>query len=84
MSSRWREYTLSLDGSHHVHRGRSAYASRFLEVLKLHVSGAYHITPEGEPVYEARYLRTFGFYEDRAVVHSHEGWFHELPDGSPL
>ena len=93
MSSRWREYTLSQDASHHVHQGRPAYASRFLEVLKFHApglapardaSGAYHIGPGGEPAYQARYLRTFGFYEERAAVRSHEGWFHVLPDGSPL
>ncbi len=93
MSSRWSDYRISQDGSHHVHRDRPAYARRFLEVLKFHepglapardVSGGYHITPDGLPAYTDRHLRTFGFYEGRAAVQSHDGWFHILPDGAPL
>lgn len=93
MTSQWRDYSLSSDGSYHVYRGHPAYASRFLEVLKFHApglapardaSGAYHITPDGKPAYDARYMRTFGFYENFAAVHSYDGWFHVLPNGSPL
>ena len=89
----WRDYRVSPDGTHHVHLGQPAYSARFLEALKFHApglapvldrSGACHITPEGNPAYEARHLRTFGFYEDRAAVHSHDGWFHIMPDGTPL
>ncbi|MCE2404232.1 MAG: methyltransferase [Dehalococcoidia bacterium] len=36
------------------------------------------------PAYESRHVRTFGFYEGRATVHSEDGWFHILPDGNPL
>ena len=93
MSSDWRHYRISADGTHHVFDGRPAYAARFLDVLKFHApglapvlddSGAYHITPAGLPVYDARHVRTFGFYEGRAAVHSADGWFHVLSDGSPL
>ena len=93
MINQWREYGLSSDASYHVHRGHPAYALRFLEVLKFHApglapardaSGAYHIKPDGRPAYNARYVRTFGFYEGFAAVHSDDGWFHVLPDGSPL
>ena len=93
MSSDWRNYRISDDGTRHVCEGRPAYAGRFLEVLKFHApglapvrdnSGAYHITPDGLPAYDARHVRTFGFYEGRAAVHSAGGWFHVLPDGSPL
>ena len=93
MSGNWRDYRISTDGTHHVCDGRPAYAARFLEVLKFHApgvapvlddSGAYHITPDGLPTYESRHVRTFGFYEDRASVHSADGWFHILPDGSFL
>ena len=89
----WREYGISEDESHHVYRGQPGYRSRFHEVLKFHepglapvldASGAYHITPDGLPAYEPRYIRTFGFYEGRAAVHSEDGWFHILSDGSPL
>ena len=93
MSSSWRRYRISEDATHHVHRGRPAYDSRFHEVLKFHEpglapvhddSGAYHIAPDGRPAYEARYLQTFGFYEGLAAVRSEDGWFHILPDGDPL
>ena len=93
MSSRWRDYRISADGSHHIHRGCPAYTTRFLEVLKFHppglapvrdASGSYHITPDGLAAYEARYVRTFGFYEDRASVHSSNGWFHILPDSNSV
>lgn len=93
MSSDWRDYIIATDNSHHVYEGSPAYASRFLEVLKFHApglapvvdhSGAYHITPNGQPAYEPRYVRTFGYYEGRAAVHSADGWFHILPDGSEL
>ena len=93
MSSDWRDYLISADGTHHVCNGRPAYAARFLDVLKFHApglapvlddSGAYHITPDGLPAYEVRHVRTFGFYEGRAAVHSTDGWFHILPGGRPL
>ena len=93
VSGDWRDYPVSRDGTHHVCQGQPVYAARFLEVLKFHApglapvldrSGAYHITPEGQPAYQTRHLRTFGFYEDLAAVQSHDGWFHILTDGNPL
>ncbi len=90
VTSDWRSYSVSADGSHHVHDGSAAYTARFLEVLKFHApglapvidnSGAYHITPDGQPAYQSRFIRTFGFYEGLAAVHSSDGWFHILPDG---
>ena len=93
MSGNWREYRIAADGTHHVCDGRPAYEARFSDVLKFHApglapvldnSGAYHITPEGMPAYRSRHIRTFGFYEGRAAVHSADGWLHILPDGTPL
>ena len=93
VSSNWRDYRISAAGSHHVYGGEPAYEARFLDVLKFHApglapvfdnSGAYHITPDGLPAYGFRHIRTFGFYEGRAAVHSADGWFHIQPDGSPL
>ena len=37
-----------------------------------------------DPLTKPVILRTFGFYEGLAAVHSKDGWFHILPDGSPL
>ena len=93
MSSDWRDYRISADGTHHTCDGRPAYQARFLDVLKFHApglapvldsSGAYHITPDGLPAYGSRHIRTFGFYEGRAAVNSADGWFHVLPDGGAL
>ena len=93
MKDRWRQYGISEDASHHVYQGCPAYTSTFHEVLKFHepglapvrdTSGAYHISPDGQPAYPPRHTRTFGFYEGLAAVHSEDGWFHVLPDGSPF
>ena len=93
MNGEWRQYTVSADSTHHLHRGRPAYDARFREALKFHEpglapviddSGAYHITPDGLPAYRPRYVRTFGFYDGRAAVQSANGWYHILPDGSSL
>ena len=93
MKNLWRDYRISEDASHHLHGDRPAYAERFREVMKFHepglapvldASGAYHITSDARPAYEPRYVRTFGFYEDRAAVQSESGWFHIFKDGSPL
>jgi hypothetical protein len=73
--------------------GRPLYAERFDEVLPFHAPGiapvrrggeAWHIDTSGLPIYSRRFLRTFGFYERRAVVVSAEGWHHILPDGEDL
>ena len=89
----WRDYAISVDGTHHVQAGLPAYGARFHEVLKFHspglapvrdASGAYHITPEGLPAYRERYIRTFGFYEGKAAVRGGDGWHHIFPDGRPL
>ena len=66
-----------------VHRGVLKFHSPGLAPV-LDNSGAYHVTPDGQPAYESRHVRTFGFYEDRAAAHSADGWFHLLPSGSPL
>ena len=93
MKGEWREYTISGDSTHHLLDGKPAYAARFHEALKFHEpglapviddSGAFHITPDGIPAYDSRYVRTFGFYDGRAAVQSDRGWFHILPDGDPL
>ena len=93
MIGNWRDYRISADGTHHVYDGMPTYGERFLEVLKFHApglapvlddSGAYHITPDGLPAYDARHVRAFGFYEGRAAAHSAVGWFHILPDGNFL
>lgn len=81
----WREFTIAPEGTHHLYQGNPVYAARFISVLAFHApglapvqdaTGAYHINPNGEPVYDQRYQRTFGFYQGKASVKSQSGWFH--------
>ena len=50
----------------------------------LDTDGATHIDLSGQPVYEQRYIRTFGFYQHRAAVDTGDSWFHVRVDGTPL
>ena len=93
MTGAWRDYRVSDDATHHTVAGRPAYSARFTEALKFHEpglapviddAGAYHILPDGSPAYPERYIRTFGFYEGRAAVQTHDGWLHILRDGKQL
>ncbi len=79
------------DGTHHLIDGRPLYAQRYRWVLKYHPpglapagdeSGAFHIDLSGQPVYNQRFVKTFGFYEDRAAVVTEEGWGHIDPAGA--
>lgn len=79
-------------GTHHLKDNNPIYEKRFLEILKFHPpglapvkdeTGAYHIDTSGNPSYEDRFTRTFGFYEGLAAVESQVGAFHIYPDGTP-
>lgn len=79
--------------THHLKEGKPFYTNKFLKVLKYHEpglapvldrKGAYHIDLDGKPVYSPYFKRTFGFYDNLAAVESEEGWFHILPQGTPL
>ncbi|HEU5374907.1 MAG TPA: hypothetical protein VFV38_05680 [Ktedonobacteraceae bacterium] len=89
----WQTFALAPEGTHHLRYGRPAYANRFIEVLSFHspgvaavrdASGACHIDPQGQAIYPTRYLRTFGFYQDRAAVQTTDAWMHILLSGQPL
>ncbi|MDJ0651989.1 MAG: methyltransferase [Simkaniaceae bacterium] len=93
MQLNWKQYNVSQDETHHIFKGNPAYPHRFLRVLKFHppgiapvkdLSGAYHISPNGAPLYSKRYYKTFGFYCDLAAVVDEEGWFHIFHDGLPM
>ena len=91
----WKHSRPAPDATHHVRSqdGQPLYERRFIEALKFHApglapvidaSGAYHITTDGNAAYAERHIRTFGFYEDVAAVHSTGGWHHIRADGAPL
>ena len=86
----WARMEVAPGGTHHLVDGEPAYADRFDEVLRFHAPGlapvrraglAWHIDPLGRDAHGRRFLRTFGFYEDRSAVISSGGWHHVLPGG---
>ena len=87
----WRSLYVSSCGTHHVDEdGQAAYEEDFDDALQFHPPGlaavqrdgqAWHITADGSPAYDRRFIRTFGFYEGLASVIAPEGWFHITPDG---
>ncbi len=89
----WRATRVAAGGTHHVRDDGPCYAERFDEVLPFHPPGlapvrrggeAWHVSPDGRPAYPARFLRTFGFYEERAAVLAGDGWHHVRVNGTAL
>ena len=87
----WKKSRPSKDGTHHVTEKGSLYSQRFEKVQSFHEPGLapvrkdrewYHITPEGQPAYNARYDEAYGFYHELAAVRLGQEWFHIKPDGS--
>jgi len=69
----WQRFEVSPSLTHHVHESSPAYEARFNHVMKFHppgvapvsdLSGAYHINQLGKPLYDNRFIKTFGFYGD--------------------
>ena len=90
--SLWKQTTVSDCETHHLMDEVPCYEKRFDNVLKFHEpgyapvkdkTGSYHIDTLGNPIYDQRFLRTFGFYESLAAVETELGWFHILPSGNP-
>ena len=90
-SAIWKQISVARDETHHILDDRPLYPQRFDRVLKYHECGlapvqkdseAWHIDIKGKEAYPRRFLRVFGFYEDRATVVSPDGWHHIMPDGS--
>lgn len=50
----------------------------------LDASGAYHVNQARAAAYSSRFMQTFGFYDLVAAVRSENGWYHILPNGTPL
>ena len=81
----WQNIKVSADNTHFIFEGKQLFEKQFIEVLKFHApgiapvidqSGAYHISFDGNSLYNERYERTFGFYCNRAAVVLSEKWFH--------
>lgn len=81
----WKDIQVSDDNKYFIINGKPIFDKNFIQVLKFHSpglapvkdkSGAYHIDTSGNELYSNRYLRTFGFYCNRASVIDDNRWFH--------
>lgn len=89
----WQKFEIASSLTHHLNESSPAYKARFTHVMKFHQpgvapvrdpSGAYHINYLGKPLYNNRFIKTFGYYEELAVVVDNEGWYHIDLQGKPL
>ncbi len=86
------EIELSRDETYHIYNGIPLYGKKFVSVMSFHLPGiaavrdetsAYHIDLEGKPIYQQRFIKTFGFYGGIAAVVDESGWFHINTKGKP-
>lgn len=87
------EIYISFDETYHVHKEKPLYKRRFTSVMGFHPPGVaavqdgntgYHINLMGEPIYEEKFLKTFGYYLGVAAVKDNSGWYHINLSGSPV
>ncbi len=73
--------------------GKPVFNKTFLKAMSFHKEGlaavqdhegAYHIDENGNPIYDARYPESFGFYESIATVRDEKGYFHIDTKGNPI
>ena len=76
---------ISLDETHHVYHGNPLYENRFKSVMSFHLpgiaavmddTGGYHINLQGVAIYDKRFYKSFGYYDDIAAVSDESGWYH--------
>lgn len=81
----WKDIKTSIDNTFFVYNSMPIFNRKFIDILKFHTpglapvldeTGAYHIDSNGNPLYDVRYSRTFGFYQNRASVVDNDKWYH--------
>lgn len=89
----WQQFEVAPNLTHHINESLPVYETRFTHVMKFHppgiapvrdLTGAYHIDPLGQPVYDKRFVKTFGYYEEIAAVADDQGWYHIDLKGNSL
>ncbi|MBA7641311.1 hypothetical protein ES703_48988 [subsurface metagenome] len=84
---------LSLDETYHLYDSVPLYDKRFEIVMSFHSpgiaavmddTGAYHIDLNGDSIYNKRFLKSFGYYDNIAAVMDDSGWYHINLEGKPL
>ena len=85
--------SLSLDETYHIYNNKPLYGEKFDLVMSFHPpgiaavkdeDGAYHIDMKGKPIYEKRFIKTFGFYNNIAGVKDGSGCYHINLNGKPI
>jgi len=80
------------DETHHLYNDKPLYNKKFKNVMNFHspgvaavldAKGAYHINIQGDPIYDKRFIKTFGFYDEKAAVLDESGWYHINLSGHP-
>lgn len=78
----WKEITISEDGTHFLYQNENIFNRVFLSLMKFHEPGLapvkdeegwFHIRQDGTALYETRYQKAFGYYDNRASVVDFEG-----------
>jgi hypothetical protein len=85
---------ISLKNKRFYYNKKPLYDKTFADALKFHApglaavkdeSGWYHIDASGKALYEARYKRSFGYYDNRAAVRDfNNNWYHINENGRRL
>jgi len=82
--------SISYDETHHLYENKPLYNARFKKVMSFHPpgiapvvddTGAFHIDLMGNPIYDTRFLKTYGFYCGLAAVETPRGWTHINSNG---
>jgi broad specificity phosphatase PhoE len=74
--------------------GIPAFGQRYTKAMSFHypeglaavsdLEGAYHIREDGTPLYNQRYLESYGYYGGHATVRDEMGFFHIDQTGNPI
>ena len=76
---------ISMNETYHLYEGKPIYEKKFDSVMSFHQpgvaavkdkSGTYHIDLGAKPIYQKRFIKTFGFYDGLAAVVDNSGWYH--------
>jgi len=89
----WKDIELNNKQTGYVFKGQPLFNKSFSKALNFHkeglaavvdASGAYHIDTNGIAIYPQRYIRTFGYYYNKAAVIDSSGAYHIDLSGHPI
>lgn len=81
----WNEIKLNKNQTGYSYKGQPLFSKKYQTALNFHKeglaavadgSGAYHIDVKGNPIYNERYNRTFGYYFNKAAILDNGNAYH--------